>query len=220
MRRGWELWLSFFLALILVVGSAAAAYKELVPYVVGGGQLQDRLTFLAAAPPDPGLSLQAQRLVLNDCATTLPSFLGVAMTDEVKQARDNCETLAQSLVHQAPIFSFAWYSLAVAQSLEGPSDAFQNSLSQSQLTTANQWEMASLRLVLAYRFWDSISADLQKQLGADIVVLAHTGDGRRWLALRYAENIDFREDVTANLENAPPNIQRAFVAAVSSLGAK
>ena len=220
MRRGWELWLPFYVAAALVVGSAVAAYREVVPYFVGGGELQDRVNLMAAAVPDPGLSIQAQRLVLNDCKTTLLSVLGAAMTEEVKQAKDNCETLAGGVVQDAPLFSFAWYSLAVAQSLDGPSEAFQHSLAQSQLTTANQWAMASLRLRLAYRFWSSISADLKEQLGADIVVFAYSGNGRRWLAQRYAENPAFREDITVNLEKAPPSIQRAFVAAVSSLGAK
>lgn len=218
MIRAWGLWLSLIVAVALFAGSATAAYKEIVPYFAAGGNALEKLDFLAVGVPDSGLSLQAQRLILDDCVATLRPLIGTVLTDETKKVRENCQFLAEGLLRDAPLFSYAWFGLAVTQGLSGDSVEFQHSLAQSQLTTANQWAMASLRLGLAYPFWSTLPATLQNQLGADMVVLAHSGSGRAWLAQRYAENPDFREDVTANLEKAPPNLQRAFVRAVSSQG--
>lgn len=219
MTRAWGLWLSLIVGLALFAGSATAAYRELVPYFAGGDNPQEKLAFLAVETPDPGLSLQAQRLVLDDCVSTLLPLVGTVLTEQAEKVRANCQALSEELVHEAPLFSYAWFSLAMTQAAVGPSADFQHSLAQSQLTTANQWAMASLRLALAYRFWNLLPTSLQDQLGADIIVLAHSGPGRQWLAQRYAENADFREDITASLEKAPPNLQRAFVRAVSSQGA-
>ncbi|MDV3253196.1 hypothetical protein DevBK_17800 [Devosia sp. BK] len=218
MTRAWGLWLSLIVAVALFAGSATAAYREIVPYFAGGDNAQEKLDFLATGAPDPGLSLQAQRLILDDCVATLLPLVGTALNEETEKVRVSCQSLAEGLLRDAPLFSYAWFGLAVTQAFDGASADFQHSLAQSQLTTANQWAMASLRLALAYPFWSTLPPELQSQLGADIVVLAHSGPGREWLAQRYAGNPDFREDITANLEKAPPNLQRAFVRAVSSQG--
>lgn len=218
MTRAWGLWLSCFIAMVLIVGSAIAGYRELVPYFAGGTDTADKIRFLSAATPDAGLSLQAQRLVLDDCVVIFMPLVGTPLDTEIVPAKQNCQSLAAGLVREAPLFSYAWFTLALTQSFDQSSEDFQQSLSKSQLTTANQWAMASLRLRLAYPFWASLPTALQDQLGADIIVLAHSGDGRSWLAQRYAENPDFREHITVNLEKAPPNLQRAFVSAVSSQG--
>ncbi|KQN74989.1 hypothetical protein [Devosia sp. Leaf64] len=220
MTRVWGLWSAAVVAAVLFFGSAAAAYRELVPYITGGSQAEVRLAFLASQPPDPGLSLQAQRLMLDDCVSTLFPLIKAPLGDQQVRAKDNCLILSKTLTEESPIFSYAWFALALAQVVDGQTSEFQHSLAQSQLTTANQWAMASLRLRLAYQYWSSLPLTLQEQLGADIIVLAYSNNGRQWLAQRYAADPAFAEDITANLEKAPPNLQRAFIRAVSTQGAR
>ena len=169
MIRAWGLWLSLIVAVALFAGSATAAYREIVPYLAGGGTPQEKLDFLAIGVPDAGFSLQAQRLILDDCVSTLLPLIGTVLTNETEKVREHCQSLAEGLLHDAPLFSYAWFGLALTQGLSGNSAEFQTSLAQSQLTTANQWAMASLRLALAYPFWSALPATLQNQLGADIV---------------------------------------------------
>lgn len=219
-KQSLGLWGSFVLAVLLLVGSAAAGYQEILPYIVGGRDAESKKQFLWEAHPPIGLSIQAQRLALDDCSQAVSSLIGAEKAESDTRLIENCRWVAEDILGQSPLFSYAWYVLALTYSLDGASEEFQNALAKSQETTANQWAMASLRLWLGYQHWGGLGAPLQEQLGADIGVLATTGPGRTWLATRYRENDGFREDVVASLEKTSPDIQRAFVRALSSLGAQ
>jgi hypothetical protein len=216
-KQSLGLWLSFFLAILLFAGSASASYREVLPYFVGGSTAESKAAFLSARHPPVALSLQAQRLVLDDCSAALSALIGSGKDEQAAQIQGNCIWTAQDILDEAPIFSYAWYVLALAQSLDGPNEDFQNALSRSQATTANQWAMASLRLWLAFQHWKDLNPELREQMGADIAVLATNGAGRTWLAERYRADELFREAVIDNIETTPANIQRAFVRALSNL---
>jgi len=219
-KQSLGLWGSFVLAVLLLIGSAAASYQEILPYIVGGRDPESKKQFMAEAGPPVGLSLQAQRLVLDDCYQAVSSLIGAEKTASGTQLAENCRQVAEDIIAQSPVFSYAWFALALTHSLDGVSDEFKTALAKSQETTANQWAMASLRLWLGYQHWADLGAPLQEQLGADIAVLATTGPGRNWLAQRYRENDAFREDVVASIEKTSPAIQRSFVRAISSLSAQ
>ena len=218
-RQSLGLWSAFFLAALLFIGSAAAAYQEILPYLVGGRDAESKRQALLIEPPPIGLSIQAQRLALDDCLQALSPLVGGPPSDDNARIAANCRVMAQDIVRQSPVFSYGWYVLALAYSIDGAYQDFQHALSQSQATTANQWAMASLRLWLGYQHWARLEPALRQQLGLDIQVLATTGDGRRWLAERYQKSEAFKEDVISNLEKTPANIQRAFLSALSQSGA-
>ncbi|KKB75931.1 hypothetical protein VW35_19495 [Devosia soli] len=217
-RQSFGLWSAFFLAALLLVGSALAAYQEVVPYLSGGRDAESKRQALSVAELPIGLSLQAQRLALDDCLQALTPLIGTSLSEENLRVADNCRAMAQDIVSQSPLFSYGWFILAMSFDAESQPDDFQKALAQSQVTTENQWAMASLRLWLGYQRWVQLTPDLREKLGHDIQVVATTNDGRTWLAARYQENEGFREDVISNLEKTSANTQRAFVRALSQSG--
>ena len=219
-KQSLGLWGSFVFAVFLLIGSAVASYQEILPYIVGGRDAESKKQYLSEVRPPIGLSIQAQRLALDDCSLAVSSLIGAEKTEAGTRLTENCRWVAQDIVDQSPVFSYAWYVLALTYSLDGVTDNFKNAIAKSQETTANQWAMASLRLWLGYQHWGDLGAPLQDQLSADIGVLATTGPGRTWLAQRYRENDAFREEVVSRLEKMPADIQRSFVRALSSLSAQ
>lgn len=215
MRRSPSVWIVLVISVILTAGSTVASVGELIPFFRSSGTLETKFDALSSGTLAPGLSTYSKLAFLDDCSYALNSFSFIMLGENTQTSiRQNCESVASSIVVTAPTFSYAWYVKALAGDAVNGSGDFQTSLLQARRTAPNQEGLAYYRAMLAYTNWQYLDNEARQELSGDIVVAANSSRGRSWIARRYLEGGEFQATIVDAMEMAPPNIQSLFLRTV------
>ncbi len=161
-------------------------------------------------------SVRAERIVLRACEDVLRSPQAMFQPQETRASLTvSCHDLATAALRRAPVSS--WAHLALAASVATDAE-FAQAVVLSQATGGYEGELAQRRFALAADRIATAGPELGNAFAADIVVLAQTGVGTAQLARRYTAYPELREVITAAIERAPEQAQRAFIAAVRRSG--
>ncbi len=205
------------LSLALIGAGAWVGLREASPYFSGGVEETERFASLAGKPPQPGLSIASERLVLDNCVRTLSSlYARLQPAARVAEVSANCLKAADAIAQQNPSSSYAWYVGALTSELGGDTTGMNERLLQSQRTgPAEQW-IAELRVPLGEDHLADLGPEARANHDRDLRMLVASRRGIASIADRYVKQDGFRERITAIVETMPEADQRRFVAQVGA----
>ena len=210
-------WVLLTVAAALMVGSAITAYAEFMPLLKIGTVMDQKVASLAAELVVPGPSYRSKFRVLDDCNAALNSLEGNLLAPEPRQSLlNNCKSVARMVLAEEPTYSLAWYVDALAAEGLGDDATISTSLAQSQRMTPRQEWLARSRAILAERHMATLSAEAEEAYHQDLALLVQSRLGAAWVAQRYVTDPEFREMITAIVEQLPAAAQRQFLSAVRS----
>lgn len=193
-----------------------AGWFEAAPIFASGFDEKDAFRALSAGEVVPGPSTQSRNLVLNDCLTALNSFYGLAQpSEERRRVTEQCREIAGDIAKQTPSMSLAWLVQATTGAERQDWASFNLDLQRSRFTAPNEEWLAALRVDLAERHLADLDAKSQADHRDDLRLMAQSTAGAAALAERYVAFPDFRDRVTPLIGDLSPNVQRAFLAAVT-----
>lgn len=204
-------------AAVLLMG-ARTMYLEATPNMRGGSTAISRIANMADGSAPIGLTLLTQHHALLDCEQTLRSSVSLEIQylspDQRERLPKTCAQMARNIVARSPADSFAWFVSAAAAAAMSDPLALNADLERSQVTGPNEGWLASMRLELAENNLASLNASTLATHQQDMRIVAATGGYISSVARRFVLDEDFRQRMSAALENMTAKDQARFLSAV------
>jgi hypothetical protein len=202
-------------SLALGVGGVAVAALESSAFFAAGVTPRDRFNAFADREVVVGVSTASEMLVLNNCHEALGSIFAYTQPAARRHlVATNCLAIADAILARAPAHSFAWYVSALAAvELDDP-EGFSFRLGRSQQTGPSEQWIAERRVDIAEDRLAALTPDVREGHDRDLVLLALSRRGVDSIARRYVRQPDFRDRITALVEQLDPEAQRRFLAYV------
>ncbi len=204
--------LAGFLLLALSVVSAIAVYRETRPFMSDPRDPSLVFAAIVAGQTSAGFSTYSQKLVLDQCLTSMTSIFGRVQPSAKRNVLlSRCSDIAIQFVHRSPSFSYAWLIAAFASAEMGNVSDLNERLRMSQVTGPYELWLSELRLPLAIRYKAMLSREVVANSERDILVHLLTDRGAKQLAGRMLRDQDLSEAVIAVTRSLPENIKWRLV---------
>jgi hypothetical protein len=191
-----------------------AGYAEVAPYLDSVAGPAQRLADLAAGLPLP-VSEASRAALVRECYAIATSTLGRAQPTTRRVALlQSCRSMADEIWAAAPSVGLVPTLSAEFSADLHDKGRFNADLARSFLAAPNEQWLAEVRVQVVEANFDLASAatiDLERK---DLSVLVRSRRGIASIARRYIEHPEFRERVTAVVENLSEADQARFVAEV------
>jgi hypothetical protein len=193
---------------------AWAASLEMAPATLGYTSLQ-RVANMQSPQSLAGLSALTGNQALLDCTNALHALQSIEAQYMSEAQRDsivpNCERLADHIIGETPVHSYALYVRALAASTQSDWSAMNADLALSTRSGPSEQWIGEQRALLAARFLDKLEPQTVETNDSDLAMLVQSSRGVRAIAALYISNQPFREHLTQLVEKLPPEDQRRFV---------
>lgn len=199
-------------SLLLIAAGIAMASVESRAFFSTGVTARERFEVIADGRTHVGLSSASEMLVLTNCYEALDSILAHTKPRvERDKVAANCLAIADGIVARAPAHPFAWYIGALAAADLGDEDGLSFRLGRSQATGPSEQWIAERRVDTAEDHLASLAPDVREAHDRDLVMLVRSRRGVDAIARRYVRQADFRERITALVEQLDPEAKRRFL---------
>ncbi len=205
------------LSLALIAGGAWAGFQEARPFVSGGVLARERFDALVDGRLRPAFSINSQNLVLESCLDAALSVYARLQTAERRLALETtCRDIAAGIGQENPTQSYAWFVAAFMSARLDDVTGINTYLQRSQATGSSEQWIAEQRVALAEQVYGELAPETIAAHENDLRLLATSPRGARSIARRYVNDEDFRERITAIVEQMDPSVQRRFLSSVRS----
>lgn len=203
-------------ALTLAVGLWAMA-AESRPLELGYTSL-DRVVAMSDPATLPGVSVLTQTKGLLDCANAINarnSLMARYLDPALREAiAPKCLAMADFVLSGSPSHSYAWFVGALAAAAEEDWPEMSRRLALSERTGPSEQWIGEQRVQLAEDNYAVLDEAARRTNDADLDMLVRSGRGISRIALRYVNDVSFRERITAIVERLPAADQGRFVTSV------
>lgn len=204
-----------FLGLGLAILGGWSSYREASVYFTSGTTSISRLLALPANSSAPGLAPSTQMSTLVDCHRAMlqdNAFEMRALSPEGKAAlQQHCRELAADATADRPTDAYAWLTAASVAAAERNWADFNTYLQVSHAMGSSEQWIAEHRVELAETHYDQLDPKTRSDNDADLAMLVLSDRGIFSIAQRYIDHENFRERVTAIVEQLPVERQRKFL---------
>jgi len=202
-------------SLVLGVGGVAVAMLESSAFFDAGVTPRERFNAFADGDTVVGVSTTSEMLVLGNCHEALDSiFAHTQPAGRRHLVATNCMAIADAILAREPAYSFAWYVTALAAAELEDAQGLSFRLGRSQQTGPSEQWIAERRVDTAEDHLTALTPGVRKGHDRDLILLAQSRRGVDSIARRYVRQPDFRNRITALVEQLDPEAQRRFLAYV------
>lgn len=200
------------IATCLTATGALALVIELGALFGAGHSQPTRMAAMAQGRPQVGYSTNSHMRVLEHCSEVLtdPRIFddGPAVRETILS---HCESQVTQVLVYAPTDGFAWWIRATLAAERNDIPGSFAALERSRQNAPHELWIA-LRRAQMDAFLEPVQTPHQREgQDSDLLVLARSYRGVRYLAQRYLEDTTFRERVVTLVETLPVDDQRRFL---------
>jgi hypothetical protein len=170
---------------------------------------------IASGDIAPGFSHYGQKRLMAACMQGMTGMWALLATSEQRKSHaEHCLSYATTYTSHTSLEPLTWTVAARASFVLGDHQGLNTYLDYAWRAGRNEQWVAGLRVALAEEARPVLSESNQSNHRSDLALMVMSRSGIAAIADRYWSDIDFRERITAIVEQLPEAEQRRFVSSV------